>query len=95
MAQPSEVRVVNRALVLLGTAQRITSLDDGTPLAQAALDLFEDVRDEVLADHPWNFAVRRAALAEWRRKMTVGHPAIANPKVRLSPCSSITTRLPR
>lgn len=61
MAQ-SPTRIVQRAMVLLGTSQRISSIDDGTPLAQAARDVFDDCRDEVLAEHPWNFAVTRASI---------------------------------
>lgn len=63
MATASPTRIGNRACILLGTAQRIASIDDATPLAQAIKDLFEDCRDEVLAEHPWNPAIRRAVLA--------------------------------
>ena len=73
-AQPSITRIVNRAAVHLGTARRIASIDDGTPIASAARDVIDFVRDELLAEHPWNFAIRRAELAasvtvpqDWQR----------------------------
>jgi hypothetical protein len=62
-AQVSQTGIVNKALVMLGTARTITSLGDATPLARTAAALWDPTRDEVLADHPWNFAIRRAALA--------------------------------
>lgn len=63
-AQPSLTRIVNRAAVHLGSARRIASLDEQTPLADAAKAVLDDVRDELLASHPWNFAIRRAECAE-------------------------------
>lgn len=62
-AQASQTRIVNKAFVLLGTAQRIASLTDGSPLARQAAAVWDEARDEVLADHPWNFAIARAQLA--------------------------------
>lgn len=62
MAQ-SPTRICQRTLVLLGTAQRLSSLDDGSVLAQAFRDIFDECRDELLAEHPWNFAVQRRLVA--------------------------------
>lgn len=59
---PSVVDICNKALDKLGQGP-ITSLDDGTKSANLCSRNWEMVRDEVLRDHPWNFAVRRAALA--------------------------------
>lgn len=61
-AQPSQTRIVNKALVILGTAQRIGSIGDGSPLAKQAEAVWDECRDEVLVEHPWNFAIARAAL---------------------------------
>lgn len=61
--QPSQTRIVNKALVMLGTSQRILSLDDNSSLATAAAAVFAEALDETLADHPWNFAIARAQLA--------------------------------
>lgn len=63
-AQPSLTRIVNRAAVRLGSARQISSIDEQSPLATAARAVLDDVRDELLASHPWNFAVRRALCAE-------------------------------
>ncbi|HEX8400521.1 MAG TPA: hypothetical protein VF628_02330 [Allosphingosinicella sp.] len=63
-AAPSQTRIVNKALALLGTVTRITSITDGSPPARLAEALWDETRDEVLADHPWNFALAREALAQ-------------------------------
>ncbi len=56
---PSVVELVNRSLDLLGYSP-ITSLLDGNKAANLASRMWPFVRDEVLRDHPWNFAVARA-----------------------------------
>jgi hypothetical protein len=61
-AQPSQTRIVNKALSHLGSTKRITSITDGTPQAKLADAFWDECRDEVLADHPWNFAIARADL---------------------------------
>ena len=59
------VSISNRALTLLG-AQPITSLEDDTKEARACNRMFEQSRDQVLRGHPWNFAMKRVALAfDW------------------------------
>ncbi|NIJ34336.1 hypothetical protein [Sphingomonas oligoaromativorans] len=72
-AAPSQTRIVNRALSLLGTAQRIASITDNTPLAKAALAVWDDARDGCLAEHPWNFAIGRAQLAASADAPTFGY----------------------
>lgn len=59
---PSVVDICNKALDKLGHGP-ITSLDDGTKAANLCNRNWEMVRDEVLREHPWNFAIKRAALA--------------------------------
>jgi hypothetical protein len=59
----SETDIVNRALRLL-KAQRITSLTDGSNNANQANDVFTQVRDDLLRSHNWNFATKRAKLAQ-------------------------------
>lgn len=71
-AQPSLTRIVNRAAVHLGTARRVSSIDDGTPIASAARDVIDFVRDELLAEHPWNFAIKRAELAASATEAPIG-----------------------
>lgn len=61
------VGIVNEALVQLGQ-KRLVSLDQadeeaGPDTAKLMKALYPTTRDEVLAEHPWNFAIRRATLA--------------------------------
>lgn len=60
--QPSQTRIANRALTLMGSSKRILSLGDPSPEAKTMLALFDGARDATLAAHPWNFALARAAL---------------------------------
>ena len=59
----SETDIANRALRLL-KAERITSLTDQSKNANVANDVFTEVRDELLRSHNWNFATKRAKLAQ-------------------------------
>jgi hypothetical protein len=59
----SEVGIVNSAGIKIGVKNLITSLSDGTPLANLGANRYEEIRDELLRSHPWNFAVKRAKLA--------------------------------
>lgn len=75
---PSQTSICNAALLLLG-ADRIASIDDGTERARVLKDLWDDCVDQVLQAHPWNPALRRAALAAdgaapawgWTRQFTL------------------------
>lgn len=59
----SVVAVCNRALQKLGSSDRIVSLSDSSKHARAMNAAYESVRDKLLRDHPWNFAIKRAQLA--------------------------------
>jgi hypothetical protein len=59
----SVVGICNSALLKIGS-ERINSLGDDNKRAIACNEQWEKVRDEVLSDHPWNFATKRAALAQ-------------------------------
>lgn len=59
---PSRTGTVNLALTRIGTSKRISSLDEGTALANAAKEVFDPALRSVLVAHPWNFAVTRAQL---------------------------------
>lgn len=59
---PSVVDVANKALDKLGHGA-ITSLGDGTKAANLVDRSWPLVRDTVLRDHPWNFAMRRTTTA--------------------------------
>src|SRR3990167_5505093 len=60
---PGVTDVVNKSLRLIG-ASSITSLDDGSTSANAADDIYTELRDELLRSHPWNFATKRQKLAQ-------------------------------
>ncbi len=59
---PSETSIANAALTLLGE-RRVNSLDESSKTAKILKERFDEVRDEVLRGHPWNFATKRASLA--------------------------------
>lgn len=67
----STVEVVNVGLRLIG-AGRITSLDQGQPEAEAANDIFDELLDDILRSHLWNFATKRARLAQLSTTPTFG-----------------------
>ncbi len=58
----SIITICNNALDKLGHGP-IVSLEDGNKSANLCLRNWPLVRDRVLRDHPWNFAVKRATLA--------------------------------
>lgn len=58
----SQVRIWNRAMILLGSVERITSISDSGPLANQARDLWHESRRGAIVAHPWNFAIKRAQL---------------------------------
>jgi hypothetical protein len=58
----SVIDVCNRALDKLGQ-NPITSLDDGNKAANLCTRSWPIVRDQVLREHPWNFAVKRKILS--------------------------------
>lgn len=57
----SRLDVVNQALSLM-VAEPLASLDQESPVAEAASRAFERVADAALARHRWRFALRREAL---------------------------------
>ena len=58
----SVIQVANRALTKLGAA-RITSLSDDVKAARSINSCFEDLRDDELRAHRWQFAMKRTSLA--------------------------------
>lgn len=59
----SVVGICNNALIKLGE-DTIISLTEDSKQARLCAQIFNDTRDLVLRDHPWNFAVRRVELAQ-------------------------------
>lgn len=58
----TDVAICNSALAKIG-AERILSLNDNSVAARICKEQYSKVRDELLYDHPWNFAMGRAELA--------------------------------
>jgi hypothetical protein len=59
----SQTSICNLTLIRLAQ-QPITDIDEGTVVADKLKAIYDDVRDYVLTRHPWNFAMKRAALAQ-------------------------------
>ena len=60
---PGVTDVVNKSLRMIGQPP-VTSLTDGSSTANAADDVYTEIRDELLSGHPWNFATKRVQLAQ-------------------------------
>ena len=59
----SKVGICNSALIKLG-ASTIMSLTDGSKNANLCNEQYARLRDDLLRSHPWNFAMKRAKLAQ-------------------------------
>ena len=59
----TKINIVNRALGLLG-AEFISSLTEDTKAARFANELFDDTRDALFRQHPWNCCIKRASLSK-------------------------------
>ena len=62
MTAISEVSICNQALIALG-AKTISALSESSKNARICNALYAQKRDNVLTDHVWNFAQKRAVLA--------------------------------
>lgn len=58
----SDLDICNRALAMIGS-DPITSIDGTERAADLCRRLYPQLRDELTAAHPWNFATQRASLA--------------------------------
>ena len=67
----SDVSIASGALILMGDTG-ITSFNENSRRAVVAKQFYEDTRDQVLRNHPWKFAKRRAALAALSTAPTFG-----------------------
>jgi hypothetical protein len=68
----SEVKICNLALRKLG-ARLIESLNDTSQEAVTCNIFYEQVRDAVLREHPWNFAASRIRLARLAKAPAFGY----------------------
>lgn len=57
----SKIALANVALAKLG-AKRISAFDEDSDEARVVNDVYATIRDEVLAEGPWRFALKRALL---------------------------------
>ncbi|MEO9625866.1 MAG: hypothetical protein ABJF09_00495 [Qipengyuania citrea] len=64
MALPTQTqpRIYNHALSLLGSTNRTTNTDDKKPWTDTLNELWPQAVRDMLAEHPWNFAIKRATL---------------------------------
>lgn len=69
----SQSRIANRALIVLGSVERIVSVEDPSPLAGQIKDLWHESRRSGIVAHPWNFALERAQLNEAPPKPVFGY----------------------
>lgn len=60
---PSETDVINVGLRMIG-GTAISNRTDGSTNANIVNDLYDEVRDDLLRGHNWNFATVRAQLAQ-------------------------------
>lgn len=58
----TRVSICSNALLMLGDTT-INAMDEGTPRARIASNLYDSTRDSLLRSHPWNCAVKRVILA--------------------------------
>lgn len=72
MFKPTQTGIVNSALSLLGSTSRVTSIDDPHGVAPDAKTQWESIVGGLLSDHPWNWAIKRAALNEADEKPAFG-----------------------
>lgn len=73
-ATPTQTGIVNRALSLLGSTARVSSIsEDSSNVASAARAHWDDAVRMALADHPWNFAIRRKLVSASADVPAFGH----------------------
>lgn len=59
----AKIEIINFALAYLGEPP-INAISDDNAAARAVVTIYDLTRDQVLRDHFWNFAIRRATLAQ-------------------------------
>lgn len=57
----TQVSIANSALIKVG-ADTISSITEDVKRARLVRALWDQIRDEVMAAHPWNFAIKRVTL---------------------------------
>lgn len=64
IAAPSQTDIVNGALAELGSTEVLLSIDGNSNSARRVRQFWPEVLRTMLADHPWNFALKRTYLLE-------------------------------
>jgi hypothetical protein len=59
----TQLQIYNRALRALGVAS-LDATTDNVEQAEILNDIYDGILDEVMVEHPWNFAIKRAELTE-------------------------------
>jgi len=59
----TELEICNTALILLGV-EPVSSLADNVKAARYCTAIYSRIRDQLIASHYWNFAMKRAALVD-------------------------------
>ena len=62
MSTPSKLTISNYALRIIGAKSITVFGETTTEEGRAINDFYDDIRDEVLGEHPWTFAQKRAVL---------------------------------
>lgn len=62
VAAIDQTKIVNKSLILLGSTERLSGIDDAGPLAASLRDLWAMAVRAHTALHPWNHAIKRAKL---------------------------------
>jgi len=70
----SQIGITNRALTFLGT-DPISSIDEDSREARLVNAQWDEARQATLFDHPWNFAIKRASLAQLAETPVYGYSA--------------------
>lgn len=68
----SKTAICNKALYFLKSDYRITSIDEESLEARLCKSFFDDAVDILTEQHPWNFAMERAILAQSATAPTFG-----------------------
>jgi len=69
----SKTDIANSALVKIGSKQTITSFNDGTAGANIASLRYDEIRQDLLRSHNWNFATARVKLAKLATQPSFGY----------------------
>ena len=70
---PSQVGICNTALGRIGISSQIEDIDDPNTNARTCKRLYDDVRDQVLEDFPWDFAQTVVSLAMLSDEYSLGY----------------------